>query len=294
VTYTPEGAMTTPKDRRPRLLMRRWCVCVVAVLAVMAAGPAFGEDKNGPAERPDEVVVIEARQEAPRSYKAYCADRTHFFVMLAPMRAEEEAAQLEGAHREDLLALRRAYPRSGMYRWRNDGSPELLWAVGWYSGRVLVANDGAHVVELGSGRAASLDDEHVRLHARGRLVATRSARSMVDEDWMLSKDGGGAAQWLDTADLDDLAMTYSLRTKDANRFVFDLRTGEVVSEHRPIRSLRGKDTKPRPWLLGGCLAALALGALLFGLWLYRRQKALGEGVRAPAGAPATSPARRTR
>jgi hypothetical protein len=192
-----------------------------------------------------------------RSYKKPSPDGRYVFVMLSPHEAE-------GGEQD--RALREAYPRSGLYR--NDGSNEPLWTVSWYAypSCVEVASDGTHLVRRGN-RGWLMGSEAFSLYAHGQLVRAYTVGQLVAAPWLLSKGGEGPKyDWVGWTEFDDATMSYTVRTKDGNRWVFDVRTGEVVSASRPLRAL----------YIVGSLAVLTLA----GATLWSRRRA---GRAAPAG-----------
>src|SRR5688572_14539739 len=73
----------------------------------------------------------------PSSYTAISPNEKYLFVMIAPMKAEDEAADWIDEKAAEILAIRKKYTQSGLYL--NDGSTKPLWTVDWYSYEVEVA-----------------------------------------------------------------------------------------------------------------------------------------------------------
>jgi hypothetical protein len=150
----------------------------------------------------------------PQSYELLAPGGKYVFVMIAP------GAGAQG--------VGRAFPQSGMYR--NGGSVEPLWTVGWYARNVEVASDGIHLVRHGPW-ASSVHDEAISFFANGNLLRTFPIRELVDDTAKLERSVSHFL-WREGGQLDDAGLSYALKTKDGNRFLFDVRTGTIVSEFR--------------------------------------------------------------
>jgi hypothetical protein len=124
--------------------------------------------------------------------------------------------------------IRRAYSQSGMYR--NDGSLVPLWTVDWYAFKVDIASDGVHLIRHGPW-ATFTHEEAISFFANGQLLRTHLIQELVDDDTKLRRSVSHFL-WREDGRFDDAAFSYALKTKDGNRFVFDARTGEIVSAPR--------------------------------------------------------------
>jgi hypothetical protein len=188
----------------------------------------------------------------PQSYKKIAPGGKYVFVMIAPVTVEEDIRAWNEKTAAGIREIRSKYNRSGMYR--NDGSTEPLWTVDWYAG-VEVASDGIHLVRHGPW-ASSTDQEAISFFADGNLLRTYLIRELVDNPVLL---GWTVSHffWLEESRFDDARMEYALTTKDGNRYVFNLRSGEIVSKSRPARAV-----------LSG---AMALGVVGLGLLVWRRR-----------------------
>lgn len=75
---------------------------------------------------------------------------------------------------------------------------------------------------------------------------------LVDFPRFLPK-GKPYIQWMEAELFDEQNMTYSLHTHDGNHFVFDARSGEIVSSSRPYRT--------------GLRAVLGIAILIASIWV---------------------------
>jgi hypothetical protein len=193
----------------------------------------------------------------PRSYKEVARGEKFVFAMIAPGTVEDDVWQWNEETAASIRAIRRAYTRSGMYR--NDGSAEPLWTVDWYAHRVEVASDGMHLVRHGPW-ASSTDQEAVSFFADGKLLRSYSIRELIDNRIMLARTSAHFF-WQEEGRFDDDQLKYALATKDGNQFVFDVRTGEIVSQFRLA-----------PVALWGMAAVFGVGFLGLLVWLVRHRR----------------------
>jgi hypothetical protein len=197
------------------------------------------------------VTGLADTEAAMRSYKRVTADRTYVFIMIAPVTVQEDLRRSTDTEAASVLDIRNRYHRSGLYR--NDGSTEALWTVDWYAHEVQVLSDGVHLVRYGPW-ASSTDQEAVSFFASGVLLRTYAIRDLVDLPFALHSTVSHFF-WEDSARLDERRLKYLLTTGDGNRFLFDLRTGQILSQHRPARVI-----------METVAVAVVLGALL-ACWL---------------------------
>jgi hypothetical protein len=163
----------------------------------------------------------------------------YVFVMFAP--PEFEMGRGESAQKiAERQQLRRTYAHSGMYR--NDGSAEPLWTVDWYASGVVVSSDGSHLIRYGEWATTAaqdwstpsgqdLEQPAVSFYANGQLLRTYPAGELIDVPSWLPRSASHF-EWLNKASLDDAGLEFSLTTLDGNRFVFDVPTGQIISESR--------------------------------------------------------------
>jgi hypothetical protein len=234
-------------------------------LAVLSPGSAVLADSPAP----------------PRSYKQVAPGGKYVFVMIAPRTVEDDVRPWNEETAAGIREIRGVYTRSGLYR--NDGSTEPLWTVDWYAHGVEVASDGIHLVRHGPWAVlprdrkapwgSALDQEALSFFANGQVLQTYRIGELVSLPDLLPRSVSHFT-WLAEGRLDDGRMEYTLATKDGNRFVFDIRTGAIVSESRP----------PRP-LLWGVVAILGAAVLALSGWLVvRRWRARSQAPKAERSA----------
>jgi hypothetical protein len=180
------------------------------------------------------------------------------FVML-PDDAVSEADwwKADVGRMTEILRIRATWPQSGLYR--NDGSRTPLWGVNWFDYPVLVeiASDGVHLVRLGYDPPQS-DDKVVSFFASGRQVRQYRLDELVRDPTTLKRTGSGYL-WYSTNHLDDDTSTFSVETRNGERYKFDLRTGEIVAQSRPWPT----------WLRVSLLVLAGLVEAALTVWLVR-------------------------
>jgi hypothetical protein len=199
----------------------------------------------------------------PQSYKQVAPGRRFVFVMLAPSSVEEEIAIFSEANAAEIREIRQQYARSGLYS--NDGSRKLVWEVDWYSRNVLVASDGVHLIRVGP-LTTCIEEEAVSFFANGKRLRTYGIDELVDRPSKLP--GTVCITWLSHSRVDDEKLTFALSTQDGNHFVFDVRSGNIITESRAVeRHFRSLWTT---WAGLGLLCIV--GGLIYGLIAWSRRK----------------------
>jgi hypothetical protein len=222
----------------------------------------------------------------PRSYKDVTPGGKYVFVMISPRTVEADAGSWNEETAADIREIRRTYTRSGMYR--NDGSTEPLWTVDWYAYGVELTADGAHLIRPGpwaglrDDKTPDLGYTAVNFYARGELIRAYRIGELVDDPSRLfcsvshfswRKDGWVSGEF-----------EYTITTLDGNRFVFDVRTGEIVSESRSGRLSRPGGVLRWGWVALG-VAAVAVAAVAVASWLSRRRRSRQRAVTEQSVAP---------
>ena len=212
----------------------------------------------------------------PRSYKDVAPGGTYVFVMIAPGTVEDDARSWNEETAARIREIRRAYKQTGMYR--NDGSAAPIWTVDWYAYGVHLTPDGVHLIRPGpwawlrDGHSPDLDVEAVTFFANGRLLRTYQVGELIDDPSRLERSVSHY-RWQQEGRVSGES-EYTITTLDGNRFVFDVRTGEVVSESRIGRVFRWG------WWVAFCAAAVVVAAWLIWRW-YRWRRAEAEPKVAP-------------
>jgi hypothetical protein len=145
----------------------------------------------------------------------------------------------EKTHRDKLL--REQYPASGLYR--IGGPPVPLWTVSWYAykHRVEPLCDGVHLVVQPGGGFDGMT-RGVSFFANGQLLHKYPADDLVGLPvllyvWDLSS--GRPYSSLNRGTIDEKTMTYHLAPGEGTSYVFDITTGEIVSQFQPWRFAAG-------------------------------------------------------
>ncbi len=234
-------------SKRTGLTMnKRICSLVALLMSVTALleCPAARADKEAP----------------PYSYRTYSLDGKYVFVMISPLPLHEDMGSWIETKAAEIQAIRQMYCQSGLYR--NDGSTKPLWTVDWYAFRVTVASDGISLVRHGRW-ASSTDEEACSFFANGKLLRSYEIRDLVDAPFLLEHTVSHF-EWRNDDQFDDGNLEYKVWTKDGNWYVFDLRTGNIQSQSRPVRIAM--------WIVAAIFAAVVVGAVVWPIIKWRRGK----------------------
>ena len=123
-----------------------------------------------------------------------------------------------------------AYPRTGMYAADDPSKP--LWTFDQYAQNTEIANDGKHWIWHGPW-ASSLQDPAFAFYAEDKLLSEYLIADLVENPDAL-KYTISHFFWTKRREFDANTLTYSLETADGIRYVFDGRTGEMVSKERSV------------------------------------------------------------
>ena len=176
----------------------------------------------------------------PKTYKQITPGNKFAFVMISYRPVEEEYHDTDWDPLPARLELRRVYKQNGMYR--NDGSLDPLWTVDWHANRVELTSDGVHLVRHGpwalgpqGAWGPALKQEALSFFANGQLLRSYQIGELVDDPTYLRRSVSHF-EWDEYQEerLDHRQMLYTLRTADGNWYVFDLRTGIIVSKTRRL------------------------------------------------------------
>lgn len=137
-------------------------------------------------------------------------------------------------HKDDWVqksnALRSMYPASGMYR--NDGSVEPLWTMGYVSWRqgITVANDGRHIVVWGGWptQYEGYANEAFSFYEDGLLTATFRVKELVVDPTRLPHSVSHY-EWLDSSQYDHEKNELNIRTSMGEVYRIDVETGQILS-----------------------------------------------------------------
>ena len=189
----------------------------------------------------------------PASHATTSPDGQHVFVILSHETMKEELTRFNEQWQPKIRAIREKWSKSGMYR--NDGSTEPLWTVDWHAYQVDVPSGGEYVVRYTSGGYYWKSNPAVAFYRRGELLRSYEIGDLVSVPFVI--DHG---DWLADHTLDDSAGTVRVNSETGDRFVFDVRTGEIVSSFRLVRVV--------------VIAVLGLAVLGGAAWVRRRRQSL--------------------
>ncbi|HJZ56195.1 MAG TPA: hypothetical protein VKE74_14610 [Gemmataceae bacterium] len=199
-------------------------LAVTAGLSALGPVPLAFADKSGP----------------PTTYTKASADGQYIFVMISPNEVDAELKLYNDEAAKKVRAIRAMYTRSGLYK--NDGSKEPLWTVDWYAAGVLVPSDGVHLVRFQympfykAPRGEPVDKEGLKTEgvtffAKGKEIRKYQVADLIERPELLTRSVVHY-QWVKAPVLRDKEGQLEIVTLDGNRFVFELKTGEIVKKER--------------------------------------------------------------
>lgn len=220
-------------------------------------------------------IILADTEASVFNYVSTTADKKFVFVMLNPA--------LHNGWLTD------KYPQSGMYL--NDGSTTLLWTVDWLN-YVFLPGDGKHIVRRGTWArySATYEEEAFSFFDEGRLLKIYRTNDLVDFPWLLPHtvshykviignfnqnplndgvlikvDNGEGYPINSGVEIDNENLTISIQTFHDDKYLFDLKTGEVISSTHPTRNT----------------AVILFSVFMLGyfVWLYLRAKSLPQNSR---------------
>jgi hypothetical protein len=145
--------------------------------------------------------------------------------------------------------LRARYRKSGLYR--ADGSGEPLWTVDWYAWSVDISADGRYLVQHGPWPRTG-DDLAVGFHAGGVETSSYRIRDLVRDPARLPRTVSHFT-WCRTWEFDVQSLRLSIVTLNAECYVFDVTTGQVLERDLPDIDEQTRDG----WTLSKCLAKMS-------------------------------------
>jgi hypothetical protein len=181
------------------------------------------------------------------SYTAETADKKYLFVMRDVGRSE--------------YFISDKYEKSGMYL--NDGSTTPLWTVDWKES-IYLPNDGKHIIRIGRLKySATYREEAFTFFSEGNALKTYETKDLIAFPWLLphssngyeglncsslglSLPNDGALMKVDNGEgyslnngavFDNEKQTMQIGTSHGDKYLFDFKTGNIISSERPSRNL---------------------------------------------------------
>ena len=184
----------------------------------------------------------------PISYSKMTSDGNFIFVMLI---SEQEAS-----YRRYVDELRTIYPESGLYP--NDNSLIPLWTVKWHARSVEPLSDGIHLIRRGPW-ATSSDSEAIAFFSNGVLLKSYSVSDLVSFPWLMPRTASHF-RWRLSEHLIEDKKQYEILTKHYEHYLFDVTTGEIISQFRV------------PRLILACVASTLLALFFLYMWIRERRR----------------------
>lgn len=199
----------------------------------------------------------------PSSFKVVSANGKFVFVMIVGDGSTQQELITYTEGQPGIAKFSRGrYLKSGLYK--NDGSEEPLWTVGWYAYQIHIAGDGVHLIRHGGWpvldrqgrRDAPVTKEELKqigysIYAKDKQIRSYSIGELVDDPKMLRRSVSHF-QWLKKSRLVEAKGQFEVETFDRNHIIFDLDTGKVVEKKQMAPTLKdrlvGQNIEPaRKW-----------------------------------------------
>jgi len=167
----------------------------------------------------------------PYSYLTPSTNNKFVFVMIGPKADIPTDSRWPDKDMERTRQIQSQYATSGLYT--NDGSTKPLWEISEYSNKVFVSSDGVHLVRPAFW-PSPYSDEALSFYENGKVVRSYRVKDLVDFPWFLP-GGHGHFDWKRNITFDDQNGKLIVDTPHLDHYVFDLKTGNIVSARRPDR-----------------------------------------------------------
>lgn len=176
-----------------------------------------------------------------------------------------------------LASGERRYPASGLYR--ADGPAEPLWTVDWYAheGEVFVAADGELLARMGPWPGSEDYDElAVAFYRNGKLTKSYHVSDLVKSPETLPQSASHY-MWHNGVTFDPDQLRLSVATIPGITYIFDVKTGQILSPGPVAGGQAGQETAPGPesrtapwapvviWSIGGAVVAA-------GIWMIMKRR----------------------
>jgi hypothetical protein len=184
------------------------------------------------------------------------------------------------------------YPATGLYK--NDGSKELLWRFDSFKfeWELDLASDGVHLVRFGPGLRGidkeNLKREAVSFFANGKLLRTYSVGDLIKRPKELLPEWTSSApfSWVKKSKFDEDNFQYSIITNDGEQVVFDIQTGQIISQRTIF--LRNLNDRQFSAVVAGGIAFAAIFCWWLATAVVRLKHRNAHALLTPASESATS------
>ncbi len=156
--------------------------------------------------------------------------------------SEDECGKRSSDDAERGKALRAKYKSSGVYESGDPNKPLWTFDEDWRFGRVLVANDGSHIVHMGVfGRSTSA--EAFTIYRDGKPIRSYRVNELVRDESAVTYTTS-MILWSENVSLDDSNSQLNVETADSISYSIDLKTGEIISRERGSKPKKPDETSP--------------------------------------------------
>lgn len=193
---------------------------------------------------------------SPSDYTVVSGNGQYILVMLAD---NAKGAYNQRGHTIPEASIRAKYSQAGLFK--NDGSTTPLWTVDWYSFSVELSSDGQHLVQYGPWAwSDNYDELALAFHENGKLLTGYSVSDLVANPSDLPHTVSHYF-WLKDASFDDARSELLIETHTGEKYVFDVRTGQVISGSTPPGVISSPTS---PGVIGGATPPDEQGSIILG------------------------------
>ncbi len=150
----------------------------------------------------------------PDSYKEVVGDGKFVLVMLA--EDNKNIVSSSGV----------PYRYSGLYK--NDGSTMPIWKVDWYDRGVKISPDGQYLVRFGGNLATNGDWLALSFYKNGKETKTYYVSDLILSSRIMPPTVSHF-NWRKDVEYDSIKQQVKLTTYYFNEYVFDVKTGKIIS-----------------------------------------------------------------
>ena len=164
-------------------------------------------------------IAVSADEE--KSYEQLSPNGKYVFVMLS--KTPDTGGKVD--------TLKARYRHSGLYRANNHR--KSLWRVNWYSSRVHISSDGAHLARIGRTSVSPVGDKPnmaqlaLAFYNNGNLIKKYTIEDLIRDPRSLFKSKDGF-EWQNRIAFDDSSKSLEVALVTGQTKVFDIKSGSMT------------------------------------------------------------------
>lgn len=194
----------------------------------------------------------------PRSIES---EDKRFTLILIPVKKDRECEGRDADHVAAAKAIREKYTQNGLYEGSDPG--KLRWPVSesWDYDRVLIANDGVHMVRIPIFGSRS-NDVGIVIYENGEQTHEILIRDLVKDTSKITYTTSMAI-WAKTSSMDNANSKFRVQTVDGLDYQVDLATGVPRSVDSTLHDSTTPSSKENTNSVSNETAPIACNAVMF-------------------------------